>query len=433
MYLLLRGHIRNSFDDDELYQLVKDFIQMDPSLEIYVHTWATENNNMSWRPHKVITNEVIFTYFRDISQRIKLILIDDENNIPLFGSTEGNVTITSPCRKLGWKRYLYGLYRLTNAVYKKNKNATVINMRFDILKNSCAFQTPKCRIINFVHSNIHTKFDRNKFFQDKETYGIDNIFMGTAATQAQLASHLNFCLDDISNFRKDVYHQEYIVFYENLWIAYIPNFERIYFVATIPDLGKNPLHFVFEDLKIKHEPNTLWLEFGVFSGNTINYISNFTSGKVYGFDSFEGLPETWRPGFDKGAFDRNGNLPIVQENVELVKGWFNESLPTFLDSHPGEKVTFLHLDADLYSSTIYVLNELNNRNLIAKDCVVVFDELVNFDGWLDDTSELRALMEFVEKNDVKFEWIGMNGKPYRMHNVIHENVALIIRSIPGKF
>jgi hypothetical protein len=80
-----------------------------------------------------------------------------------------------------------------------------------------------------------------------------------------------------------------------------------------------------------------------------------------------------------------------------------------------------------------VLNELNNRNLIAKDCVVVFDELVNFDGWLDDTSELRALMEFVEKNDVKFEWIGMNGKPYRMHNVIHENVALIIRSIPGKF
>jgi hypothetical protein len=64
-------------------------------------------------------------------------------------------------------------------------------------------------------------------------------------------------------------------------------------------------------MKLQHKPNTLWLEFGVANGTTINYISKFTTDKVYGFDSFEGLPEKWRDGFDKGAFNENGNLPKI--------------------------------------------------------------------------------------------------------------------------
>jgi hypothetical protein len=52
-------------------------------------------------------------------------------------------------------------------------------------------------------------------------------------------------------------------------------------------------------MKLQHKPNTLWLEFGVATGTTINYISRFTNDKVYGFDSFEGLPENWREGYDK--------------------------------------------------------------------------------------------------------------------------------------
>jgi hypothetical protein len=73
-------------------------------------------------------------------------------------------------------------------------------------------------------------------------------------------------------------------------------------------------------MKIKHKPNTLWLEFGVASGFTINHISNFTSDKVYGFDSFYGLPEKWYDGYEEGAFSRNGHLPQVNNNVELVPG-----------------------------------------------------------------------------------------------------------------
>ena len=99
---------------------------------------------------------------------------------------------------------------------------------------------------------------------------------------------------------------------------------------NIPNVDTYPLTYVFEHMKLKHKPDTLWLEFGVFSGKTINYISKFTNEKVYGFDSFEGLPEKWRDGFDKGWFNTNGNLPTVNNNVELIKGWFHETLLSFI-------------------------------------------------------------------------------------------------------
>jgi hypothetical protein len=42
------------------------------------------------------------------------------------------------------------------------------------------------------------------------------------------------------------------------------------------------------------------------------------------------LPEKWRDGFGKGSFSRNGNFPKVNSNVELIKGWFHETLPNFI-------------------------------------------------------------------------------------------------------
>jgi hypothetical protein len=197
-------------------------------------------------------------------------------------------------------------------------------------------------------------------------------------------------------------------------------------IQNIPNVNIYPLTYVFEHINLKHKPNTLWLEFGVNSGNTINYISKFTNDKVYGFDSFEGLPEKWRDGFDKGCFNRDGNLPEVNDNVELIKGWFNETLPNFIKMQ-DKKVSFIHLDADLYSSTKYVLDIL--KDYIDNDCIIIFDELVNYPGFDGDTGELRAFYEFITENKVNYEWIGMNGLPIGMSGYFHENVALIIYSI----
>ena len=197
-------------------------------------------------------------------------------------------------------------------------------------------------------------------------------------------------------------------------------------IQNIPNINVNPLTYVFEHMKLKHKPNTLWLEFGVATGNSINYISKFTNDKVYGFDSFEGLPEKWREQFDKGAFSTNGQLPQVNDNVELIKGWFNETLINFIQTK-NIKVSFIHMDADLYSSTKYIFDTL--KDYIETDCVIVFDELVNYYGFDGDKGELKAFYEFITENKVDYEWIGMNGNPTGMRGGEYEKVALIIHSI----
>ena len=197
-------------------------------------------------------------------------------------------------------------------------------------------------------------------------------------------------------------------------------------IQNIPNIHIYPLTYIFEHMYLQHKPNTLWLEFGVAEGKTINYISKFTKNTVYGFDSFIGLPEKWRDGFDKGAFTRNGELPKVNSNVTLIKGWFNETLPTFINEQ-NKKVSFLHLDADLYSSTKCILDCL--KDYLDENCVVVFDELVNYPGFDGENGELKAFYEFINANKVDYSWIGMNGVPTGMSGYIHENVALIIHSI----
>ena len=197
-------------------------------------------------------------------------------------------------------------------------------------------------------------------------------------------------------------------------------------IQNIPNIKTYTLGYVFQQMKLEHKPDTLWLEFGVASGTTINFISKFTKDQVYGFDSFEGLPEKWRDGFEKGVFNRNGNFPEVNDNVVLINGWFNETLPPFIKSQ-NKKVSFIHMDADLYSSTKCIFD--NVKDYIDTDCVIVFDELVNYPGFDGEKGELKAFYEFITENKVDYEWIGMDGTPTGMLGQRHERVALIIHSI----
>jgi hypothetical protein len=144
----------------------------------------------------------------------------------------------------------------------------------------------------------------------------------------------------------------------------------------------------------------LYLEFGVASGSTLRLIAECgPTGSVFGFDSFEGLPEFWRPGFDAGTFKMD-HVPDVP-GAELVPGWFDDTLPGFLEKHP-EPVAFLHLDADLYSSTRTVLLALASR--LHAGTVIVFDEYFNFPDW--QAHEHRAWVEFVAETGLTFEYLG---------------------------
>ena len=142
------------------------------------------------------------------------------------------------------------------------------------------------------------------------------------------------------------------------------------------------------------------LEFGVYSGTTLKMISDTLAGHdVYGFDSFEGLPEAWRTGFDAGHFNVD-TLPDVG-SAELVVGWFDETLPGFLTQHPGPPVAFLHIDSDLYSSARTVLDLVGSR--LEPGSIVVFDEYFNFPSW--QRHEYRAWQEHVERTGLEYSYL----------------------------
>ena len=179
---------------------------------------------------------------------------------------------------------------------------------------------------------------------------------------------------------------------------------------TLSELATKPIPLAAIDYVLArgfHPAHGFQLEFGVYSGTTINRIAEADySRTVWGFDSFRGLPETWRPGFPAGAFDTGGRLPKVRPNVVLVPGWFNETLPVFCQQFlQAGKVSLLHVDCDIYASAKTVLLGLGSA--IVPGTIVVFDELINYPGFEDH--ELKALFEFCQESKLRIEYLGCPG------------------------
>jgi len=137
----------------------------------------------------------------------------------------------------------------------------------------------------------------------------------------------------------------------------------------------------------KSESSGVGLEFGVYSGSTLKVITNKFPGRTFGFDSFDGLPEYWRDGFPEGTFNLK-EIPEI-EGALIVDGLFQDTLEPFL-KELSDRISFLHLDADLYSSTNYVLMKLND--FIKPGCIILFDEFMNYPGF--ENHEYLAFTEW---------------------------------------
>jgi hypothetical protein len=148
------------------------------------------------------------------------------------------------------------------------------------------------------------------------------------------------------------------------------------------------------------------LEFGVFKGTSINYFSNAIKTETfYGFDSFEGLQEDWKGwSLRKGAFDLNGVMPNVNPNVKLIKGWFDQTIPTFLNTQTVEHIRLLHIDCDTYEATKTVFEQLNKE--IKTGTLILFDEFFGYRGW--EIGEFKAFNEFVIDQKINFKFLAFS-------------------------
>lgn len=155
-------------------------------------------------------------------------------------------------------------------------------------------------------------------------------------------------------------------------------------------------HLIDSTKEIKVEGH--WCEFGVREGRSLHWlIDEYPRQVIHAFDSWQGLPEDWNHGTGKVA-DMSCEPPSVPPHIKLHKGWFKDTLPIWKANNKGA-IAFLHMDADIYSSTKEVLTSLDDQ--IVAGTVITFDEFCNFrlsgkmSKW--QNQEFLALVEWLEE------------------------------------
>lgn len=149
------------------------------------------------------------------------------------------------------------------------------------------------------------------------------------------------------------------------------------------------------------DSNIDYLEFGVSNGNSFRWWMNRIKdidARFYGFDTFTGLPEDWGP-FKKGDMG-NGNAPPVIDDTrhEFYQGLFQNTLLPFLSSYEKGKQKVIHMDADVYSATLYVLTLITP---FLKSGDILF-----FDEFTVPRHEFKAFIEWSSSFYIDYEVLG---------------------------
>lgn len=132
--------------------------------------------------------------------------------------------------------------------------------------------------------------------------------------------------------------------------------------------------YIAESEKLIEEQIYFW-EFGVAGGTSFEWWlkKNKNPDSMFlGFDTFEGLPEDWGI-FKKGEMSPD-ELKFQDRRYKFIKGLFQDTLPKLLNTSnldPRIKKV-IHLDADLFSSTLFTLTSI--ANYLNPGDILIFDE-----------------------------------------------------------
>lgn len=160
-------------------------------------------------------------------------------------------------------------------------------------------------------------------------------------------------------------------------------------IAGAPREKRNKLFQTVSDQEGLSGIPLRYFEFGVHEGASLKWWSDTNqnaASRFFGFDSFEGLPEDWSTSKQAGYFSTDLQTPKTDDaRVEFVPGWFHRTLPLMLKWLETEDRAVIHMDADLYRSTIYPLCMIGSH--LKDGDILVFDE------FLDSSHEFRAFQD----------------------------------------
>jgi O-methyltransferase len=178
--------------------------------------------------------------------------------------------------------------------------------------------------------------------------------------------------------------------------------------------GKRTHVYKWINEKYLQEIPVSYLEFGVAGGHSFRWWSENQKNqgsRFYGFDTFTGLPEKWNI-FKQGSMSADGKLPELSDlRCTFKKGLFQDTLPAFLKDYTFDKRNVIHMDADLYSSTLYVLTSL--APYLRKGDIIIFDEFGV------PVHEFRAFLDFTNSFYLKTDLIAASNNFYQAAFIVN--------------
>ena len=185
-----------------------------------------------------------------------------------------------------------------------------------------------------------------------------------------------------------------------------------YTMITYPRLSKLYEKATYLERK---KINGSFVECGVCKGGSAGIITSVAKHNknrhIWLFDSWQGLPEPSQDDIsyrrEKGqkglclGYEENvkellfKKLKLSDNNIHLVKGWFNDTIPP----HKKDigKIALLHLDCDWYESVKFCLEELYDN--VVKDGFIFIDDYGHWEGCK------RAVDEFIQERNLGIELI----------------------------
>ncbi|MDC2975943.1 class I SAM-dependent methyltransferase [bacterium] len=242
--------------------------------------------------------------------------------------------------------------------------------------------------------NFYIKFILKSFFRPVIVlfyqYALPSIYTGTKNNDDEFYP--------IENYKKEQSLKSYNHFKKHFSNSILINDKLGTLISKQKAMNKIREFSIKRSILNDRNQENLYLEFGVHSGKSINYLSKFLKTKIYGFDSFTGLKEDWLGTKNPiGSMDLKGQIPKVRSNVEIIKGEVEDTLEKFL-TEKKTKINFVHMDMDVYKSTKYVLQKI--KPFLNSGCIILFDELYNFAGW--EEGEYKALIEVFKDDEYKY-------------------------------
>lgn len=158
-----------------------------------------------------------------------------------------------------------------------------------------------------------------------------------------------------------------------------------------------------------------YLEFGVCHGISLTCMHealqelNLNNVRIFGFDSFEGLPENARlegskyftPGAFRSSMEKTKHF-LTEKGIDwkktfLIKGWYSDTLTEELKVNRNiTKASVIMIDVDIYSSSKEALNFC--KSLIKDTAIIFFDDWYIFGYAEKNLGEKKALDEFLNEN-----------------------------------